>query len=404
MRITTLGVIAIFATAGICMAQEFSAPVVARVEMQLKVNDQTVDVIEKGDLLTVLKEHKDSYLILTFNGHRGIVGKVNAPIIAEAVEIYDELIKESPKEGRYYTLRASAWWARGDELAALNDYDRAIEHGYREAHAYSSRGMFQAAVGNYKEAIADYTEAIAKDPKDDSYLINRAAAYMSLQDFEKAIQDYTAALKLTPKKVSTLQQRAVAWKLAGKTDEAAKDFTAALTIDPEHVPSLMGRGFLSFQAAKPKEAIVDFSKVISLNPKAADALNNRGFNRQMLAEYDKAVDDYTRAVELAPNYALAWTNMAWLLSTCEVEEIRNGRRAVEAATKACELTKYEDWNCLKALAAAFAEEKQFDTAIGWQEKTVDKCPESEKQNEQKLLTLYQQKQPYRVVAANEVSK
>jgi tetratricopeptide (TPR) repeat protein len=151
-------------TAASTAVAESLEPLVARVQMQLKLKDEIIDVIEKGDLLTVVKENEETYSIVTFNGHRGAVSKVNALKLAEAVEIYSDLIKSDPKEGRRYILRASAWWARGDEKRALADYDMAIQLGYQEPHAYSSRGLFHAALGQYESAVKDYTTAIEKGP------------------------------------------------------------------------------------------------------------------------------------------------------------------------------------------------------------------------------------------------
>ena len=91
-----------------------------------KSDDELVDTIEKGDLLTVLDEREDTYVILTFNGNRGAVEKVNAVKIIESADIYSELIKENPTEGRLYTLRASAWWALEKHQKALDDFDKAL--------------------------------------------------------------------------------------------------------------------------------------------------------------------------------------------------------------------------------------------------------------------------------------
>lgn len=377
-------------------AVEFEAPVVSRVDLELRIGEETIDVIHRGDLLTVLKEDGDNVLILTFNGKRGLVDKVNVANLAESVEVYDELLKEFPSEARYYTLRASAWWARGDEIAALGDYDMAIEKGYKEAHAYSSRGMFHAAIGNYDKAISDYTTAIEIDPADESFHINRAAVYMSQNRFDDAINDYNSALEIAPEKASSLQQRAVARKLAGRLQEAVADFTEALKVDPNHVPALMGRGFLHYQSGRHEKAIEDFSAVISLNPKAADAWNNRGYNRQQSGDFAKALADYDEALKLAPEYVLALTNKSWLLSTCPDEKIRHGKHAIEAATKACELTEFKDIGGLKALAAAFAEDGQFEKAIGWQEKAVELAPDAQKDGELKLLEQYRDQKPMRL--------
>jgi len=94
---------------GFVNAESMNERVVARVEMKLTSGDDVVDVIEKGDLLTVAEERDDAYIILTHTGKRGAVAKVNAVKVAESGEIYTDLIQRNPKEGRFYTLRASAW-------------------------------------------------------------------------------------------------------------------------------------------------------------------------------------------------------------------------------------------------------------------------------------------------------
>ena len=170
-------------------------PVVARIEMKLAVDDKVVNVIEKGDLLTVIEERDDDYVIVTHDGSKGAVDKNNAARIAESSDIYTQLIEEFPEEGRYYTLRASAWWALGKTDQALQDFDKAIELGYTEGHAYTSRGLFHAEMGNFDEAIADYDKALEVDPESIAPVINRAAVHMSQKDYAKAIKDYTLVLK-----------------------------------------------------------------------------------------------------------------------------------------------------------------------------------------------------------------
>ncbi len=329
-------------------------PRVSRVQLKLVVDGEVVDVIEKGDLLTVLEDRGESYLVRTFNGRKGVVAKVNAVAISESADIYTELIDAAPTNGRLYTLRAGAYWEQGKQTEALADFNRAIELGYNEPHAFVSRALFHAAIGDFDKAVVDYNVAIEKEPNNVSHYVNRAAVFMSLNKFEDAKGDYDKAIDLDNDNPSLYQQRAIAQKALLKLDESIKDFTKALELDPRSIPVLMGRGFVFFQMGQHENAVSDFGKVIELNPKAAVAFNNRGYNLQQLSKDNEALSDFDKAIELAPQYGLAHQNRAWLLSTTKSADLKNADRAVESATKACELSQYKNPGDLAALAAAHA--------------------------------------------------
>ena len=374
--------------------QSFNEPVVARVEMKLVDGEKVIDVIEKGDLLTVVKEREKDYVILTHDGAKGAVAKVNAVRVIESLDIYSELIRDNPKEGRYHTLRASAHWAMGKPDNAIADFDRAIELGYKEAHAYASRGLFYAATGKHDKAIADYNEALQIDPEDLGPMVNRAAVHMAKGEFAKAIEDYTEVLKKREGDTSILHQRAIAFKAAGKTDEAAADFTAILKSNPKDFRAVMGRGYLKFQEKDHEGAIEDFGAALKLNPKDAVAWNNRGYNRAQLGKHTEALKDYEKAIELSPKYALALQNIAWLLATVDEKELRDPKRAVEMAKRACKQSDYQSIGDLSALAAALAANKQFDEAVGWQEKVVAAVDDRYKMFARKTLERYEAKKPF----------
>jgi len=376
--------------------QDFSEPVVARMPMRFTLEDKVIDEIEKGDLLTVIEERKDAYLVATFIGKRGLVAKENTARLAESVEVYDELIKEKPEEGRLYTLRAAAWWAAGDEKRALADYDKASDAGVRTPNAYTSRGLFHAALGNYDKAIADYTTAIKKGEKDAAPYINRAAVYLTQQKYDLAVKDYSGALDIHPKSASIYQQRAVAWKLSGQPGKAVDDYSKAIELEPKFVDAWMGRGFIRFQQGEHQQAVDDFSAAIELQPTLAPAYNNRGFNRQKLGDCSGAMADYDEAIRLAPKYALAHQNKAWLLAAGDDAALRNGKLAIESAETACKLTDYKDSGAIKALAAAFAENGEFEKAIGWQEKVVAAVAEDEQPAEREILEDYKANRPFRL--------
>src|SRR5262245_34558946 len=183
-----LGVLAVSVAIAKTPAQE-AEPRVARIQMQLKFGDDVVDVIEPGELLTVVGEQEKGFVILTHPGRRGLVEKANAVKLSESVEIYDELITKNPQEGRFFTQRASAWWARGERQRALADFDQAIQLGYVEPHAFTSRGIFHTAMGNMDAAVKDFGQAIEKNGKDEVPYINRAAVYLSQSKIDLSLAD-----------------------------------------------------------------------------------------------------------------------------------------------------------------------------------------------------------------------
>ena len=90
-----------------------------------------------------------------------------------------------------------------------------------------------------------------------------------------------------------------------------------------------------------------------------------------------------------PKSAEACNEIAWLRATCPDRQFRDGRRAVEIATTACELTGWQNAAYLDTLAAAYAELSDFPIAIEWQTKAVAAAPDEFRGLWRYRLELYQ---------------
>ena len=76
---------------------------------------------------------------------------------------------------------------------------------------------------------------------------------------------------------------------------------------------------------------------------------------------------------------------------------RDGPRAVESATLACELTGWKDPGLLDTCAAAHAEAGDFESAVKWQTRAIDLLTDVRRiEDYRSRLKLYQARQPYRL--------
>ncbi len=94
---------------------------------------------------------------------------------------------------------------------------------------------------------------------------------------------------------------------------------------------------------------------------------------------------------------LAFNELAWTRATCGQPELRDGKKAVMYATKACQVTEWKYLNYFDTLAAAYAECGDFDNAVKWVIKSLDDLALAEKYRafSEQRLALYREQKPYR---------
>ncbi|HUT10510.1 MAG TPA: tetratricopeptide repeat protein [Thermoguttaceae bacterium] len=386
----------------------------------VKALDRAIDLLDRDPLM------KAKALLL----RSGTTGDLD-----EKLADLDEAIRLSPGEAAAYRIRALLHVARGKLEEALGDLDKAVElspktlgsyelkaavllkmekpdealatfEKAKEANPDSVEPLVQKAKihvtqGQFAEALAELDRAFALDAEDLQVLLGRAVVHQALGDKEKALADVDRALELRPKLPPVLRLRAMVLADAQRLDEAIAQMEELQELVPGDMSVQLQLGLLLNGGKKHLEAVECFSAVLLRQPDNWAALRGRGDARLSLGQHKEAISDFEEARKLQPKDPGILNNLAWVLATSPTDELRDGARAVELATGACEVTEYGQAHILSTLAAAYAETGDFESAVKWSQKAVEAGSEDQREHLEKELESFRAKKPWRENLAEE---
>ena len=215
-------------------------------------------------------------------------------------------------------------------------------------------------------------------------------------EYDKAIADYDQALRLDPNNAAIYRNRGIAWKRKGDFDKAIADFNQALRIDVNYIAVYINRGNAWENKGDFDKAIADFNQALRLDVNYTKVYINRGWAWNGKGEYEKAIIDFNEALRLDANYAYAYGSLAWLQATCPDSRYRDGKAALKNANKAYQMEGWKNWGGPDTLAAAYAENGDFEKAREWETKAIEMATdEKSKQRCRSHLKFYKQNKPYR---------
>jgi eukaryotic-like serine/threonine-protein kinase len=241
--------------------------------------------------------------------------------------------------------------------------------------------------------------AIERRPSD--YRLLMTLGYLRLLDAPGAGAEYErwfrAAVAVRPRSPVAHNYLGLALLNKKELPAAVSAFREAIRLDERYGSARNNLGAALQSQGDADGAIAVFRSAVRYSPTAS--LANRNLAR-LLAEtgdFEGAARSYAEWLRHVPDNPVALNGFAWLLASAPDGRVRDGRKAVELATRACELSAWKEGNYIDTLAAALAEAGDFGRAVAEQKRALS-FPEFERTAgavARKRLALYERNQPYR---------
>jgi tetratricopeptide (TPR) repeat protein len=197
---------------------------------------------------------------------------------------------------------------------------------------------------------------------------NLALAYRDAGRLAEAIPLYEQTLAARRKKLgadhpdtlTSMNNLAAAYLAAGRLDEALPLFEQTL-------------------AARRKKLGADHPDTLASMNNLAAAYRDAGrldealplLEQTLAAQRKKLGADHPDTLKSMDNLTVALNEFAWSLATSPTDNLRDGKRAVQLATRACELSEHKQPGYISTLAAAYAETGDFDSAVKWSQRSME---------------------------------
>ena len=318
---------------------------------------------------------------------------------------FDAAVALVPDKPDYYRVRAQYLYGQDKFDDALKDIDKAIELEPDHAASIELRGLILLGLKRFDESLAAFnkaselapqavlphqhlgevyrqqgdlkksaeqlTKALELEPNDAATLLLRANVEYQLGDVDAALKDVDAAIKVQPNLLVAHLLQAEILASSDRVDEAIANLEKLVPLAPNQTKLLEPLATFYLVGGRPRKSIETYTKIIGLEPENYRALRFRGDANLNIGNHAAAVADFEAALKLNGEDDGLLNNYAWVLATSPDDNVRDGKRSLELATKAAKLTSYNLPHVLSTLAAAYAETGDFENAKKWSAKSVE---------------------------------
>ena len=146
------------------------------------------------------------------------------------------------------------------------------------------------------------------------------------------------------------------------------------------------------------KAVSDIERVQTIDGLTVSNLNLKAQSEFLMEDYKAASNCYRKAITIDSLHADSFAQLAVIQACCPSHTLRDGQQAEENARQACELSAWNDWTHISVLAAAKAEQGDFEQAVEFAEWSLRLAPKREKEERQERIDQYRNNEPMRLPA------
>ncbi|GAB5406251.1 MAG: tetratricopeptide repeat protein [Aureliella sp.] len=297
----------------------------------------------------------------------------------EALKLKSSQIEKAPDSPQFYMDRAGAYRTMS------------LDNELSEEEQLEARG----------KALADYSKSLELESQNALALVNRGQIYYEMNELDKAQRDIDESMAIAPTAMGLLLKTMVAGS-QGRIKDAIVDMEKLVAAAPKNADWIWQLAQYYQIDNRPRKAIELLDVVLKMEPDFWRALRSRGDAKLSIGEHKAAIEDFERALKTmtadgfddpTADTSGLLNNLAWVLATSPNDSVRDGKRAVELATRSCEETDFKAAHILSTLAAAYAETGDFEKAREWAKKAVAQG-EEDADNPEQLEHLKQELESY----------
>ncbi len=313
--------------------------------------------------------------------------------------IFHHALEVNPNSSLAMNNLGLAYFEKGDFAAAESQFRRAIEVDPQASMAYYNLGSIYYQQGRLEESRERFAKAVHVDPHYANAHNYLATVLRDMRRRDEARYHYGQALRAHPQFRQAYFNLGTLELSEGNAAKAVEHFQRAIQLEPNYGIAHNSLAKALSSLGRIEEAIHHGQEAVRITPKSANAHNNLALLLARQCRYADAIRHYRQAQRLQPNLMPVMVGLAWVLVTADDPRLRDGDEGLRLAQEASLSANNQNATALDVLAAAYAENGQFDDALRIARRGLEQSQAAQVpalvELFQRRIRLYESRQPLR---------